>query len=132
MHLNTNLPRDLINYQHGYCYIFAIALAHVLDKGITVVWDTDATDDDLEPIYEDCLVHAFVTKDNVSAFDAVGRNECLETLVDEFPCNTEKREVISITRMYRIIKQKEWEVPSEIEINCLIEFIQHNKVYHNE
>jgi hypothetical protein len=120
----SNLPRELINYQHGHCYIFAIALAHVFDKGITIVWDTEATGDDLEPIYEDCLVHTFLTTDR--------RNDCLETLVNEFPCNTEKREVISIGRMYRIIKQKKWEAPSDNEINCLVEFIKHNMVYRND
>lgn len=35
MTLNNKIPRELVLYQHGYCYIFAIALAHVFDKEIT-------------------------------------------------------------------------------------------------
>lgn len=116
----NSLHRDLISYQHGYCYIYAIALAHVLDKGITLVWDTDAMTDNLEPIGEDCLVHAFVTPDNCNAFDAGGLHKCIESMIAEYPCNEEAREVVSIGRMHRIAKQKGWEEPSQEEIDALI------------
>lgn len=115
-----NLPRDLHVYQHGYCYIFAIALAHVFDKGITLVWDVEATNDDLEPIGEDCLVHAFITPDNCNAYDAAGHHECIDTLIAQYPCNEEYREVVSIGRMHRIAKEKGWEEPSPDEVDALI------------
>lgn len=119
--------RGVASYQYGYCYIFAIALAHVFDKGITIAWDIEATDDDLNLIGEDCLVHAFVTLDNVAALDAGGFNECLESMVEGYPCSALKIECVSIACMYRIIKHKGWEMPTDNEIDLLIAYISENK-----
>jgi len=129
--MDKPLPRELISYQYGYCYIYAIALAHVFDKGITVVWDTCATTGDLEPINEHCLVHAFVTLDNVSAMDAGGRHECKESLIRSYPCNEAEIEVVSVLRMYRIIESKNWESPSDAEIDALIQHIKETSALTN-
>jgi hypothetical protein len=119
-----SLCRDLIEYQHGYCYIFAIAVAQLLSRDITLIWDIEATDDDLEPIGEDCLVHAFVALNSSDAVDAGGYHESIQELIDEYPCNTARQETASIADMYRIAKEKDWEVPSKDEIDSLVLFIK--------
>jgi len=124
------LPRPLNHYQHGYCYIYAIALAIVFDKGITLVWDTEAMDEDMTLLGEDCLVHAYVTKDDVYALDAGGRHDCITSMISTYPCNKARTEIVSLTRMYRIIKHKGWDVPTDDELDRIISRI--NQQYPKE
>ncbi len=118
--------RELIEYQHGYCYIYAIALAHVFDKEILIIWDVEAVDDNFEQIGEYCLVHAFITTADHTPIDAGGHHESIQALVEQYPCNCEDREAVSIERMYGIAKEKGWEIPTKAEIDAIILYIKNN------
>lgn len=81
--LVQQMPRDF-DYTCGRCHLFAIVFASMFNKPVTVWWDTDAWDENHDPIPGLCLVHAVVVHDSknwdIEGSESTPENYCFNEL----------------------------------------------------
>lgn len=93
-----------IYYTSGRCHLFALVLAELTNTNVTVWWDADALDENLDPIGEFCLIHAVVMNQANQAMDVEG----VGVTPDEYEFNELKEEQFGAVEFARIIANKEW------------------------
>lgn len=94
-----------IHYQAGRCHLFAIALAELQGGKVTLLWDDQAYDDDMNIIHESCLVHAYIVSDD-QVCDVEGWRE--NDVEKSYPVNSPRLENITPESLLEVIEEKRW------------------------
>jgi hypothetical protein len=119
----------LEKYNYGRCHLFSIVASELFHTDVTVLWDSEAYDEDLNVIPELCLVHAFITlniNNKKYLFDVNGLTLFEDYDFNIFSCNEALFEKFNLKHFKKISKQKKWWNFEENEVNKIKEFISNN------
>lgn len=120
---NEKGMKDEIYYTSGRCQLYALVAAELLETRVSVLWDIDAIDDDLNPIGFDCLVHAFVKKEN-QIYDIEGLFDEDDYNLENYPCNVALYKDYNIDEFKNLIKKNNWSNFDDHEYDALKIYIK--------
>lgn len=114
---------DKYEYMYGKCHLYVLAFSELSGSRISVFWDENALDDDMNVIDDICLIHAFIKIEDDKIIDADGVHD-FDYVLNSYPnCEPVYCEYDYLSFL-KIVKEKKWDFFKKNEKENLLKFIQ--------